>query len=60
MAKDDVLSQRVDPEWPEGSEHDHPVTELATDVAGSLSPFGQVEFPLDSVPYDHPHTVINK
>lgn len=60
MAKDEVLSQRVDPEWPEYSEHDHPVTELATDWAGSLSPFGQVEFPLDEVPYDHPHTEINK
>ena len=27
---------------------------------GSLSPFGDVEFPLDEVPYVHPVTEINR
>ena len=51
---------RIDPSWPELPEGEHPVTELASPVQGSLSPFGDVEFPLDSVPYVHPVTEINK
>ncbi|HWC80812.1 MAG TPA: hypothetical protein VG756_12715 [Pseudonocardiaceae bacterium] len=60
MAKGDTKSsRRVDPDWPGG---DHPVTELASDRQGSLSPFGELSFPLppDQVPYVHPETVINK
>jgi hypothetical protein len=52
-------AHRVDPTWPEG---DHPVTELAADLQGSLSPFGELEFPLaaEELPYVHPVTVINR
>ncbi|MCP2235629.1 hypothetical protein LY41_001448 [Prauserella halophila] len=50
---------RIDPEWPEADDG-HPVSELAADRQGALSPFGDVSFPLDTVPYDHPHTEINK
>lgn len=60
MAKGERRTDQIDPEWPEGPGNEHPVTELATDVMGALSPFGEIEFPLDSVPYEHPHTVINK
>jgi hypothetical protein len=50
---------RIDPTWPQG---DHPVTELATDWQGALSPFGDVEFPLpvEDLGYTHPVTEINK
>ncbi|MEJ3656872.1 hypothetical protein [Pseudonocardia sp. TRM90224] len=51
---------RVDPTWPEGPDGEHPVTELASPVQGSLSPFGDVQFPLEEVPYVHPVTEINK
>jgi hypothetical protein len=51
---------RIDPAWPELPDGHHPVTELAAPVQGSLSPFGDVEFPLDSVNYEHPETVINR
>jgi hypothetical protein len=49
----------VDPGWPQ---RDHPVTELATDWSGALSPFGETEFPLpgESLPYVHPSTQINR
>jgi hypothetical protein len=54
----------VDPGWPKGTDdEDHPVTELASSRAGGLSPFGEdTEFPLpvDSLPYAHPETVINR
>lgn len=60
MAKP-VADGRIDPSWasnlPEG---EHPVSALASPVQGSLSPFGDIEFPLDQVPYEHPHTEINK
>jgi hypothetical protein len=54
-------SNRVDPTWP-GSEKDHPVTELASDRQGSLSPFGEEDFPVpsESLPYRHPSTVVNR
>jgi hypothetical protein len=51
---------RVDPTWPDLPDGEHPISELAADRQGSLSPFGDIEFPLDEVPYEHPHTVINR
>jgi hypothetical protein len=51
---------RIDPTWPQQPDGGHPVSELAASVQGSLSPFGDVEFPLDEVPYVHPVTEINK
>jgi hypothetical protein len=38
------------------------VSELAAPLQGALSPFGEVTFPLpeDEVPYEHPHTEINR
>lgn len=55
-------SDRIDPTWPSLSEDDHPVTELASPIQGALSPFGEVTFPLpeDQLPYEHPHTEINR
>ncbi|AII06106.1 hypothetical protein ACVH9Z_09165 [Rhodococcus opacus] len=55
--------QYVDPGWPETADGDSAVTELSSSRAGGLSPFGEdTEFPLpaDSLPYAHPHTVINR
>jgi hypothetical protein len=51
---------RIDPSWPELPAGEHPVSELASPVQGSLSPFGDLEFPLEEVPYVHPVTEINK
>lgn len=51
---------RIDPTWPSRSEEDHPVSELASPWQGALSPFGEVEFPVEAVPYEHPQTRINK
>lgn len=60
MAKK-LPENRIDPAWPaEGPDDDHPVTELLADVQGSLSPFGEVSFPLDDVPYVHPSTQVNR
>ena len=53
-------SKGVDPHWPHLPDGEHPVTELSTHVQGALSPFGDVEFPLPTVPYIHPTTVINR
>jgi hypothetical protein len=55
-------SRYVDNGWPEHGEDDHPVSELAADRTGALSPFGDITFPLpsDELPYTHPVTVINK
>src|SRR3982074_2877396 len=50
---------RVDPPWP-AAEGEHPVSELAADRQGALSPFGDVTFPLEAVPYVHPETEINR
>lgn len=54
--------QYVDPGWPELPPGEHAVSELVSDRTGSLSPFGDTEFPLplNEVPYVHPVTVINK
>jgi hypothetical protein len=52
---------RIDPEW-RGDDDlgKHPVSELAADRQGALSPYGDLTFPLESVPYQHPVTEINK
>ncbi|MDQ3885468.1 MAG: hypothetical protein M3308_00255 [Actinomycetota bacterium] len=52
--------ERIDPTWPSQSEEDHPVSELASPVQGALSPFGELDLPLDEVPYVHPETKINR
>lgn len=54
--------QYVDNGWPEVAEGDHAVSELVSDRTGSLSPFGDVTFPLpaEDLPYIHPVTVVNK
>ncbi|MPZ65748.1 MAG: hypothetical protein GEU83_09630 [Pseudonocardiaceae bacterium] len=59
MAKRDP-KDRIDPTWPSQSEEDHPVSELASPWQGALSPFGELTFPVESVPYEHPTTEINK
>jgi hypothetical protein len=51
---------RIDPAWPELPEGEHPVSELASPVQGALSPFGDLEFPVEEVPYVHPVTEINR
>jgi hypothetical protein len=53
----------VDPGWPAtDGDNDHPISELAADRTGALSPFGELTFPLPSadLPYLHPVTVVNK
>ena len=52
----------VDNGWPTTDPDDHPVSELASDRTGALSPFGDVEFPVPStdLPYVHPVTVVNR
>ncbi|GDY30189.1 hypothetical protein [Gandjariella thermophila] len=62
MAKAARRADRVDPQWPENPDGSHPVSELASDLQGALSPFGDVTFPLeaDKLPYRHPVTKINK
>lgn len=58
----DKRSKGVDPSWPELGDGEHVVSEFNADRQGALSPFGEVEFPLDpaSLPYIHPTTVINR
>ena len=56
-------SRYVDNGWPElNGDDDHAVSELATDRAGALSPYGELNFPLpaEDLPYTHPVTVVNK
>lgn len=52
----------VDNGWPTRNPDDHPVSELAADRVGALSPFGTIVFPVpaSSLPYIHPVTVINR
>ncbi|WJY72180.1 hypothetical protein CAURIC_02565 [Corynebacterium auriscanis] len=53
----------VDAGWPSDiPEGQHAVTELVAFSAGALSPYGDLEFPLDpsTLSYVHPHTVINR
>jgi hypothetical protein len=58
-----VKSERIDPSWV-GDDVDgrHPVSEVAADRQGALSPFGEVTFPLppDELGYQHPVTEINR
>lgn len=61
MAKSKKLDpDRIDPAWPQLGDGEHPVTELSADRQGSLSPFGEVTFPIERVTYQHPETEINK
>jgi hypothetical protein len=55
-------ARRMDPTWPHRPNGDHPVSELAADRQGALSPFGEVTFPLpaDEIGYVHPVTEINR
>lgn len=55
-------SKGVDPTWPEVADGEHVLTEFTASVAGAMSPFGDIEFPLDAseLPYQHPTTVINR
>lgn len=59
MAKP-VKTDRIHPEWPDLPDGEHPLTELLGTVQGNMSPFGDVTFPLDDVPYEHPVTEINR
>jgi len=52
-----VDPDRLDPEWPR---EEHPLSELCAPIQASFSPFGELEFPLDAVPYEHPVTEINR
>ncbi|MEB3050417.1 hypothetical protein KV112_11830 [Mycolicibacter sp. MYC123] len=53
--------QYVDNGWPE-TDGEPAVSELRTDRAGALSPFGDIVFPVPSedLPYLHPVTVVNR
>lgn len=57
---DPVQDNKIDPTWPKLPEGEQPVSELAAPTQGSMSPFGDLDFPLDAVPYEHPHTEINR
>ena len=52
----------VDNGWPTRDPNDHPVSEIASDRVGSLSPFGDltVPVPASTLPYVHPVTVVNR
>lgn len=50
----------MEPTWPELADGQHAVTELVATVQGSLSPYGDIEFPLRKTKYKHPVTVINR
>ncbi|MGB3893980.1 hypothetical protein [Mycolicibacter sinensis] len=60
-AKQDNKNRYVDNGWPE-TDGEPAVSELRTDRAGALSPFGDLVFPLPSetLPYVHPVTVVNR
>lgn len=62
MARSHQRTKGTDPTWPEPSDGEMVVSELVTDRQGSLSPFGDVAFPLPAgaLPYQHPVTVINQ
>jgi hypothetical protein len=61
VAKKGGNTGRIDPHWPADDDHgQHPVSELAADRQGALSPYGDIVFPLEAVPYEHPVTEINK
>lgn len=63
MVKGEAKSDKIDPRWPaDDYEHGHPVSELAADRQGSLSPFGDAVFPVpaETLAYEHPVTVVNR
>lgn len=60
MASKPANHDRIDPSWPQLPDGEHPLTELMGPVQGNMSPFGDVAFPVDSVPYEHPVTEINR
>jgi hypothetical protein len=55
-----VSPDRIDPSWPKVEENEHPLSELCAPIQASFSPFGDVEFPVEAVEYDHPVTEINR
>jgi hypothetical protein len=56
-----VNPDRVDPTWPEDlPDGEHPVSEIVSPLQGASSPFGEIQFPVEEVPYVHPQTVINR
>ena len=59
MAKESPAG-RIDPTWPVLPDGEHPVTATAAPTQGSLSPFGDIEFPVTDLPYEHPVTEINR
>jgi hypothetical protein len=63
VARGKAKSDRIDPEWPSGAtDGEHPISELAADRQGSLSPFGDEAFPVpaERLQYVHPVTEINR
>lgn len=60
--KTGAVKTGIDPTWPESGDGDHALSELTADRQGSLSPFGDLEFPRDiaELPYIHPTTIINR
>jgi hypothetical protein len=62
VARSQKRTKGTDPTWPEPSAGEMVVSELVTDRQGSLSPFGEVTFPVPagSLPYQHPVTVVNR
>lgn len=60
MASKPVNTDRIDPSYSQLPDGEHPVTELLGNVQGNMSPFGDVDFPVASVPYEHPVTEINR
>lgn len=53
-------SMHIDPTWPVTEPGEHAVSEFIADRQGSLSPYGDLVFPLDRTSYEHPKTVINR
>ena len=62
VAENSSKKRYVDNGWPTRDPDDHPVSELASDRVGPLSPYGDLTFPLpaSSLPYLHPVTVVNR
>lgn len=54
-------NDRIDPSWPQDlPDGEHPVSEIASPLQGASSPFGEIMFPVEDVPYVHPVTEINR
>lgn len=57
------LHHRLDSGWPELPEDQKAVTELSSNRAGNLSPFGELlalPLPVSDINYLHPYTVPNR